>query len=154
MNNSFVLQYLAEACRALKDSKLPDPAKVYLPNEPIPAAALQDNIYYEVNVGGSALLHETETASLSSAVGSIVISGKINVGAALINAAAEALIAKFAPHNPSRSVGFVSTSVGKEYRARAYIIKVERSENGTFENRYRTTIFVTFEIHEEKRWRM
>lgn len=150
MSGNVILQYLAEACCSLVDSqKLPNPAKVYFPNENIPIEAFQDNIYFQVHAGDEVIAYQTENTSQSVIVGSIIVNGKINVGVSLMNAVVDSLVWRFVPHNPDRQVGFTVRDEKTGSIANVLIAGVERTQSGTAENRFKTTIFITFKITEE-----
>lgn len=149
MTHRFLLQYLAEACQALSDPRLPQEKKVYFPNEIIPDEAYDENVFFEVFTGDEAPVFDTEKTSVSAVVGSIVINGKQNVGVSLLDAVAEALIKPFLPRTPLRKIGFKTLTCDGEYFDDVYIVSVERSEGGIDNGRYKITIFLTFEIYED-----
>ena len=149
MTHRFLLQYLAEACQALNDTRLPPIKKVYFPNEIIPEDAYEQNVFFEVFTGDEAPVWDTEKTSVSTVVGSIVINGKQSVGASLLDAIAEALIKPFLPRTPFRKIGFTTPSCDGENLDDVYVIGAERSEGGIDNGRYKITIFLTFEIYED-----
>lgn len=144
-----LLQYLADACRELHDSRLPEQKQVYFPNETIPADANEQIVFFEVFTGGEAPFVDTENSNVSTCVGSIVINGKQNIGTSLSDAIAEALMNQFLERNPSRNIGFTTSHFDGENIDNVYIVNVERSEGGIDNGRYKITVFITFEIYEE-----
>lgn len=149
MVHRFLLQFLAELCQSIKDKRLPEKPRVFFPNETIPVDALDDSVFYEVFTGDETPLWDTERTSVSTVVGSIVINGKLNVGATLLDAIAEAMTKPFLPRNPRRKIGFKTLENDGDYSNGVYITYVERSEGGVDNGRYKITIFITFEIYED-----
>lgn len=149
MTHRYILQYLAELCQSLKDTRLPDEKKIYFPNEQIPADAINENVFFEVFSGDDKPEFDTEKTNVSTVVGSIVINGKLNVGVSFLDAIAQALLDPFLPRNTARKTGFVIKD-GEGYPSeRAYVTGIERSEGGVDKGRYKITIFITFDIYED-----
>lgn len=149
MTHRFLLQYLAELCQSIKDQRLPITPRIFFPNEQIPADALSEPVFFEVFTGDETPVWDTEKTSVSTVVGSIVINGKLNVGASLLDAIAEALMDPFLPRNSRRKIGFVTPNNNGEYLESVYVTNVERSESGVDGGRYKITIFITFDIYED-----
>lgn len=148
MTHRYILQYLAELCQSLKDTRLPDEKKIYFPNELIPADAVNETVFFEVFTGSDKPEFETEKTNVSTVVGSIVINGKTNVGISFLDAIAEALLDPFLPRNPKRKTGFVIFDGDGYPSQRIYVTGIDRSEGAVDKGRYKITIFITFEIYE------
>lgn len=144
MTDLVVLNGLSDALRA----SYPD-TPIILPNEPIDAQIAANNVYFEIAVTGRTWTRETEESTLSTAVGSIIINGRQNTGVGEVDSIADALLAYFAPLNFSLRNGFTWTD--GETIARAYVVESQRSESGIHNGRFKVTVFITFEIYEEKR---
>ena len=66
MTHRYILQYLAELCQSLKDTRLPDEKKIYFPNEQIPADAINENVFFEVFSGDDKPEFDTEITNVST----------------------------------------------------------------------------------------
>lgn len=140
-----ILNALGRAINAVRPG-----ARVFYPNEPIDALDASSGVYFEAFVSGRDLIRETETAYESAAVGTIVVTGTQNEGTELLDNIAEDLIWQFSPDNPSDGDDFTEVDATTGRKARVYTTGVKRSEMGIIDNRLKITIFVTFDIYEEK----
>lgn len=146
MRQLAILQFLQSAIRELATEPLP----IYFPNEPIPVDANDASLYFEVFCGDQKPETDTERSTISGVVGSIVVNGKENVGIALVDKVADDLVFAFSPVNRFRKKDFSILNKETGRVERIYATGAERSESGIDEGRFKTTIFVTFEIFEDK----
>lgn len=147
MRQLAVLQFLATAVRGLATGTT---FPIYLPNEPIPPDANDADLYFEVFCSGQNQEKDTERSTISGLVGSIVASGKGNVGIALVDKVADDLMFQFSPVNRFQKKDFTVLDGELGRSERFYVVNAERSESGIDEGRYKTTIFLTFEVFEDK----
>lgn len=144
MTDLVILNGLSDALRASYPN-----THIILPNEPIDAQIAASDVFFDVAVTGRTWTRETEESTLSTAVGSIIINGRQNTGVGEVDSIADALLAYFAPLNFALRNGFTWTD--GETVARAYVAELQRSESGIHNGRFKVTVFITFEIYEEKR---
>lgn len=148
MIDRYIRQYLSEAISAIKDSLLPLNKVIINPNEYISSEVDEQDVYFEVYCGGVAPQYDTENSTKTSVIGTIVINGKINVGSSLIDAISETLFYNFIPTNPLRKQGFKVRNFYDSNIVNVYISNIERTETGIDNGRYKTTLFITFDIYE------
>lgn len=147
MRQLAILNFLASAVKELSSEQT---FPIYLPNEPIPEDANDAKLFFELFCGDQAQEIETEHSTISGVVGSIVINGKQNAGIALVDKVADDLVLAFSPTNRFQKRGFSVLNSETGVVERLYAISVERSEGGIDEGRFKTTVFITFEIFEDK----
>lgn len=147
MRQLAILQFLASAVKKLSTEQT---FPIYYPNEPIPEDANDADLYFEVFCGDQTKEIETEHSTISGVVGSIVINGKQNAGIALVDKVADDLLLTFSPANRFETRGFSVLNKETGIVERLYVLTVERSESGIDEGRFKTTIFLTFEVFEDK----
>ena len=139
MTDRSILAWLASVARC----EAPD-APIAFPNEPTSASFESAPVALEVFCSGREYYRDTEDGTVANAIGSVVLNGDQNAGAARLDELAERLTRAFAP-----SAGF-STRAETGTTARVYSTRVERSESGLYNRKYKITIFVTLDIYEDK----
>lgn len=148
MRSNLILKELKKAVTVVSPR-----AVVILPNEPATDDANNSELFFEISVSGQDYHLETEVSTFSSAIASIVIIGKRNVGAGRLDDIAEKFVKMFSPIDPmgrnfSRSL-YVDESDKVSY---LYIKHVERSEAGIYDGKYKLTIFISLEIYEDRKY--
>lgn len=139
MTDRAILEWLATVSRR----EAPE-VPIVFPNEPTGAKFESAPVALEVFCSGREYYRDTEDGTVSKAIGSVVLNGDQNAGAAELDDLAERLTRAFAP-----SAGF-STRAETGVTGRVYSTRVERSESGLYNRRYKITIFVTLDIYEDK----
>ena len=146
MKQAEVLQYLCHIVRSLDDVER---LLVYFPNEPLPDNVNDADLYFCVYCGGEFPAIETEKTTVSNIVGSIVLNGKINIGIDFLDKIADQIMTLFSPTNPRREKGF-TLNREKGLVERFYVTSVERTAPGFDEGRLKITMFINFDVFEER----
>ena len=123
---------------------------IILPNEPIASEIASTDVFFEIANTGRTWTRETEESTLSTTVCSIIINGRQNTGIGAVDTIADALVDNFTPLNPATRNGFTFVDEARGVVSRAYVTETSRSESGTYNGRFKVTVFITLEIFEDK----
>ena len=139
MTDRTILERLAAVARDLAPN-----APIVFPNEPTSANVESAPLFLEVFCSGREYYLDTEEGRTANVIGSIVLNGEQNAGAARLDDLAEKLTTALAP-----PFGFSATQANGTI-GRAYSARVERSESGLYNRRFKITVFITLDIYEDK----